>query len=216
MKWVDNMRFIWFHGHTNKILTLLNSFHRRQWVMPIKTILLLAVVALLVFGCGRNDRSRTEITSADVAWATDTDIAKWDLRALTSKPVYCIGIYLLGPTNEVIKEGPWIGEGAPFVDLRTEPVCLSLHGDEVKLCWGRESVTAQLGDDLKLGFWYGSSLKPFGEWLPVASDATTTATYSEGILKSKTRKLCVRICTTPRPIIAQVNNSTNKAPPLEQ
>jgi len=164
-----------------------------SFAMKATLAILLSVTVLS--GCGRNDPPRMDITPDDVAWATDVHIAKWNLRMLTSKPVYSVGIVLLGPTNNVIKSGPWVGNGR--IPLELEQVSVALRGDELKLRCGGSSVNWRLPGDFKRSFWYGASLKPSADLLPIASDANASALTTEGILRSTSSKLCLKICTEP-------------------
>jgi hypothetical protein len=163
----------------------------------MKTILTLSVLVALVCGC-RQTTSQPKLTPEDVAWATGTRIAKWDLRTLTSKPVYAVGLVLLGATNEVLSQFGLIdGFQTPFSSAGGSEVRVALQRNMLQFGCGGSSSESKLDPSLELRFWYGSTLAPVRDLVPIASDASHSSDQPDAILASRSKKLCLRIYTEP-------------------
>lgn len=103
---------------------------------PMRRLRLVACFALLGFTCGcreKRDLARLQedsLTVADVAWATDTTIFKWKLRELNAKPIYSVGIVVLGPTNNVPATGPRLTEGRSALSYFPGELSLAMRNPE--------------------------------------------------------------------------------------
>lgn len=141
-----------------------------------------------------------EITAADVAWATDIKICKWDLTSLTSNPVYWVGVLVLGPKNEVLTEGPWIGDpdGITPIDPSLSELCLAFRrtddGVDLKFRVGGIGGSSHLTNDFTSYSWYGGSVVMVSNLLIVADNGIGGAF---DVLHSDATKICLKISTEP-------------------